>query len=216
MPFPDAASCPYSGLYFGTFNPIHNGHLMIAQAILNPLGPMLGIDRLCFIPTGVPHRTLDADLAPAAHRFNMVALAIANHPRFVALDDEITCDRPAYTIDTLEHLRDRGRIRIPVPLIIGSDALSNLADWKRAEDLCRLACFLQMPRPGVSAVHHIRLNDRMYPLNTRLIDMPALSLSSSWVRAEMARHGGDSGCVRYFVPDPVRRYIRDNHLYGLQ
>jgi nicotinate-nucleotide adenylyltransferase len=200
-----------SCLYFGTFNPIHAGHLMIAEAVLNQFGPSLGLERICFIPAGVPpHRYQEQDLADAKHRLNMVRLATARHPRFWVLQDEIGKAGPSYTVETIESLLARGLVQAPVPMIIGSDALTRLSTWHRPEDLAELVCFLQMPRPGTEPVQHLQINGQTLPLRTHAIEMPTLSLSSSWVR-EQARQGKS---LRYFVPEPVREYIRDNGLYA--
>ncbi len=209
---------PHSGLYFGTFNPVHTGHLMIAQAALRQFSSNLRLERITFIPAGnPPHRHHEADLLDARHRFNMVQRAMADNPAFQVCDIELKRDGKSYTIDTLRRLIEQGLVQTPVPLIIGSDALANLASWREPEALIEAACFLQAPRPGVPGVESIELNGRTVRLNTRFILMPMLSISSSWVREilkELPAQATDG--LRYFLPEPVRRYIRDNGLYGSQ
>lgn len=199
-------------LYFGTFNPIHSGHLMIAQAVLNQAG--LGLDGIYFIPSGIsPHRSQESDLAEAGHRLKMVKLATASNPAFWVLEDEIHKESPSYTAETVEALLAEGLVEAPVPIIIGSDALSGLSTWHRFEDLVKLAYFLQMPRPGTDFITEIQTAEGKLPLNTQAIDMPMLSLSSSWIRSLIRQTKGNCAGLRYFLPEPVRQYIQNNHLY---
>jgi nicotinate-nucleotide adenylyltransferase len=199
-------------LYFGTFNPIHTGHLMIAQAVLNQA--QLGIERVYFIPSGLsPHRSHENDLAEALHRLKMVRLATASNPRFYVLDDEVYKKTPSYTVETVEKLVEQGLVATPVPIIIGSDALARLKTWHRPKDLAQLVCFLQMPRPGVAFVTELQTDGHQLSLNTQTIDMPMLSLSSSWIRESIRQNGGNCSGLRYFLPEPVRQYIQENRLY---
>jgi nicotinate-nucleotide adenylyltransferase len=199
-------------LYFGTFNPIHNGHLMIAQAVLNQ--PSLGINRIFFIPAGSPpHRNHESDLASATHRLNMVQLATANNPAFQVLDNEIRRPGASYTIDTIESLLAHEILQTPIPMIIGSDALAGLGTWHRAQELAKLVRFLQMPRPGSSFIREVELSSGFTSLSTQSIEMPMTSLSSSWIRALIQQNPGNTTGLHYFVPESVRRYIQDNRLY---
>jgi nicotinate-nucleotide adenylyltransferase len=218
-----------SCLYFGTFNPIHTGHLMIAQAVMNRFAESLGLREVVFIPAGVPpHRRHENDLLDARRRLRMVSLATADHPAFRVDDIELRQsgtgsapdDAPGYTVDTLRRLHEAGKIRFPVPLIIGADALAGLATWREPEALVDMARFLQAPRPGCGPVYRITLpsgepggESRILPLNTHQIDMPPLALSSSWIRQQLKEGGESVSRLRYFLPEPVRRYIRDNRLY---
>jgi len=199
-------------LYFGTFNPIHSGHLMIAQAVLNQT--QLNVNRIFFVPAGSPpHRNHEADLADAMQRLEMVRLATSANPSFLVLEDEIYKQSNSYTIETVEELLKQGVVEPPVPLIIGSDALANLNTWHRAESLVKLVRFLQMPRPGLPFVTEMQAAGNSVSLNTQAIEMPMLSLSSSWIRGFLQQNKGDCTGLRYFVPEPVRSYIQDNGLY---
>jgi nicotinate-nucleotide adenylyltransferase len=203
-----------SCLYFGTFNPIHSGHLMIAQAVLQQFSESLGVRSVTFIPAGTPpHRHQQTDLLDARQRLRMVSLATADNPAFQVDDIELRRHEPSYTVETLRLLEKQGRIRLPVPFIIGADALANLSTWREPQALTDMACFLQAPRPDWGFVEHLELDGKSLPLNTKAIAMPALALSSSWVRDTLQRTPQDTQALRYFLPGPVRRYIRDNHLY---
>ena len=211
MPDLPANTC----LYFGTFNPIHTGHLMIAQAVLRQFsGSQTPITSVTFIPAGnPPHRHHENDLLSADHRFRMVQLATAANPVFQVSEVEIERNERSYTVETLRRLIEQGQIQAPVPMIIGSDALAGLASWREPEALIELACFFQAPRPGIDWVDSIELNGRAVQLNTRRIEMPELALSSSWIRENLRTTPDAIAGLRYFLAEPVRRYIQDNRLY---
>jgi nicotinate-nucleotide adenylyltransferase len=204
---PPAGTC----LYFGTFNPIHAGHLMIAQAALRQCGDALGFRGITFIPAGnPPHRQHEHDLLEARRRLRMVQLAVADNPAFDVSDIELRRAGRSYTIHTLRLLLESGCIRAPVPMIIGSDALAGLSGWHEPEALVQTVCFLQVPRPEYPMLDTIRLGGRAIPLNTRPVDMPPQALSSTWIRRLIRE---DAEAPRYFLSEPVRRYIADNRLY---
>lgn len=213
---------------------------MIAQEALNQYADVLGLDAVTFIPSGTPpHRHHEDDLLPAFHRYAMVSLATDDNPRFRV--DPIECAseleawrsstvpvisyssplKPCYTVDTMRRLLEAGRIQTPVPFIIGSDALSALASWREPYALVEMACFLQAPRPGCEFVTHFSCQTpsgtvQSVRLNTKPIDMPTLTLSSSWVRRCLTSQTSTtptSELLRYFVPDSVSHYIAKHHLY---
>lgn len=187
---------------------------MIAETALRQWGPPLGFSRVLFVPAyHPPHRSDQPDLLDARHRLKMVQLATAAHPYFQVSDIEYHRGGCSYTIDTLEQLQATGATQAPVPFIIGSDALEQLARWHRPADLIHQSCFLQAPRPGVPLITEVPPAHTGAPLpllNTRPIDMPLLALSSTWIRQIM---GSEGIPPRYFVPEPVRQYIVDNGLY---
>lgn len=209
-------------IYFGTFNPVHTGHLMIAEAALHQYSLALGFKTVTFIPAGAPpHRLEQLDLLEASHRFNMVKLVTLAHPAFRISDIEFQRPTCSYTIDTLRRLIANGTVQPPVACIIGSDALAGLSSWKEPEALVEAVHFLQAPRPHALPLTEIQLAGKTMKLKTSLIDMPPLSLSASWIRAQLQRfnpEGFESDCqetsLRYFLPEPVRRYIQDNNLYA--
>lgn len=214
MPVPAAST---TALYFGTFNPVHTGHLMIAQAVLNHFGPAMGIEKVAFIPAGnPPHRQGENGMLDARRRLKMVQLAIAEHPQLEAWELELHRTGKSYTIDTLRHLFSEGHTTQPAPLIIGADALANLATWHEPQALVQAACFLQAPRPGYQPVTHVSIDGQSLPLNTQIIPMPALALSSTWIREQLKTMPPSAiNPLRAFLPEPVRRFIQDNHLYTL-
>lgn len=206
---------PLSGrcFYFGTFNPIHSGHLMIAQAALNQYGATLGFDGVTLMPAGnPPHRHQESDLLDAVLRLEMARRAIASNPRFTVSDFELTLPGKTYTVETLQKLADAGHIQLPVSFIIGADALTKLHTWHQPERLIEMVHFLQAPRPDYPWVESVVLNGVSLPLATSRIAMPPLAISSTQIRQTLRTSDSTDG-LRYFLPEPVRQFIGWNKLY---
>lgn len=194
------------GIMGGTFNPIHNGHLLVAEAAMR----QHDLDNVLFIPGGdPPHK---AKLAPARQRLEMVELATEGRSGFQVLDIEISREGRTYTVDTLERLKAR-RPGDRFFYIIGSDTLLLLETWR---DFPRVAQLLSgvvcAPRAEVSEEkarqHGVYLRDR-YDLTVLTIDMPPIDISSTQVRYAVARGLPVGG----MLPEKVARYIRDHALY---
>lgn len=199
-------------LFFGTFNPVHQGHLMMAQSVLDQFSQSHGIHSVTFIPAArPPHRETDPDLASFRHRLKMVALATADHPGFRVSDVEQSLDGPSYTIRTIEALAPDPAVR--VPMIIGSDALARLQSWHRPQDLVRRVLFLQAPRPDYPWVDVLPFPDGPVSLATERIQMPPLAVSSTEIRRKLAEGLPHPGSLRYMLPPDVRRFILENRLY---
>ena len=128
-------------MFGGSFNPIHFGHLLVADDIAETLA----LDRVLFVPAATPPHKPAAELAPAAHRFEMARLAIAEHPRFEVSDVELRRQGPSYTVDTLEALRGRGDLH----LIIGSETFLDLLSWREPRRVAALARLVVVPRTGI-------------------------------------------------------------------
>jgi nicotinate-nucleotide adenylyltransferase len=209
------------GLLGGTFDPIHFGHLRLAQEVANALG----LARVHFIPTGTPpHR--NAPQVSGAHRLQMVSIAIAGNPLFEADDREIRREGISYTYDTLSELRDELGER-PLYLLMGADAFAALTTWHRWQELFDLAHVVIAHRPGFRlqelraalraplrkiylqrlAATHGMLRASAGSILTR--EITALDISATHIRAMLAQ--GSS--PRYLVPDSVLEYIDRNHLY---
>ena len=125
----------------GSFNPIHYGHLLLADEILE----QLGLDRVLFVPAAAPPHKPAAQLAPAADRFEMVRLAIAGHPRFAVSDVELRRSGPSYTVDTLEALAAGGDALF---LVVGSETFLDLLSWREPRRVASLARLVVIPRAG--------------------------------------------------------------------
>jgi nicotinate-nucleotide adenylyltransferase len=183
------------GILGGSFNPVHNAHLVVATRVAEALD----LDRVLFIPTAISPLKPPRDLAPAPHRWAMLRLALRGNPRFRACDLEMRRGGVSYTVDTLREIRRRTEARLH--LIVGADALNLLPQWKESREVRALATLVVVARPG----HRTRL--RM-PKN-HIVDVPLLDISGTEIRDRVCK--GLS--VRYLVPEAVERYIRKKGLY---
>ncbi len=187
------------GIFGGTFDPIHLGHLAVAQAAAEELR----LDRVVFVPAGSPPHKQRRHITPAAKRLAMVALAVKGNPRFEVSDYEIASSGPSFTVSTLEHFASRGWGRLY--LLIGLDQARSLDTWRNPQRLFSLARVVVLSRPG------FRLEEipPTWRSRIRLLNVPYLDISSSRIRRLAAR--GRS--VRYLVPEPVAGYISRHRLY---
>lgn len=187
------------GILGGTFNPIHLGHLLIAQDAVDAAR----LDRVLFIPSATPpHKALHGNVS-ATHRLRMVNLAIAGDKRFAVDDLEIRRGGKSYSVDTLAALRKR-HPRASFHFIIGADSLDELHLWKDARRLVRLCRFIAVTRPGYKGKPA-----RLPGLRYRLLHTHPCDIASRDIRARAAR--GKS--IRYLVPEAVVRYIQRHKLY---
>ena len=181
----------------GTFDPIHNGHLVAASEV----GQHFDLDEVVFVPTGEPYQK--RDVSPSEDRYLMTVVATASNPRFKVSRVDLDRDGPTYTIDTLRDMRAQ-HPDADLFFITGADAFASIVEWKDAEELWRLAHFVAVTRPG----HHLSLSD--YPRErVSLLEVPALAISSTDCRARV-RAGYP---VWYLVPDGVVQYISKHDLY---
>lgn len=184
------------GVLGGTFNPVHVGHLAIAQMALE----RMHLTKVLFMPAYIPPHKNPHAVAGAKHRYNMVKLAIADNPDFEISDFEISKKGKSYTIDTMTHLRQLYR-DAKLYFIIGGDTLSQLPTWRYIDDILKIAEFIVVNRPGSvkkgREVHH------------HSVIMPGIDISSSYVRMRLFQ----KRTIRYFVPDNVLEYIKENRLY---
>ncbi len=187
-----------TGLFFGSFNPIHLGHMMIA-------GYMAGftdIGQVWFVVS--PHNPLKEKQTLLAdhHRLAMVNIAVEDEPRFRASGIEFSMPRPSYTIDTLTYLQERHSDREFV-VLAGADMLSSLTKWKNYQTLLDLYKIYLYPRPGCGAS---RFDNHPSIIFT---GAPMVDISSSFIR-ESIRAGKN---VRHFLPEKVWKYIDEMNFY---
>jgi len=184
------------GLFGGSFDPVHVGHLIVGRAVAEELG----LEQLRFMPTGEQPLKQGRHAASAHHRAAMVALALDREPR-VALE-RLEADRPgpSYTVDTLRALRAREPGR-EFMLLLGADAAADLDQWREAAALPGLARLVAFARPGTTRPTHSLLH--------QVVEAPAVEISSTAIRQRVA--AGHS--IRYLVPDAVAEYIAAQGLY---
>ena len=182
------------GIFGGTFNPIHLGHLLLAETAREALK----LDRVLFIPTRQPPHKRVRDLLAGPERLALVQAAIQGHPAFVASDIELQRDGPSYSIDTVRVLRQQ----LPTAklfLLVGEDMLG--VRWLAWDELKRLCTIVAARRPGAARSGRQR--------GVTWLPMPQMDIASSDIRARLK--AGRS--IRYLVPHTVERYIRQRRLY---
>jgi len=198
------------GILGGTFDPVHYGHLVIAEQVREALS----LDRVLFVPAALPPHKIGLAITPARDRAAMVELAIAGNPTFAMSGVELDREGPSYTADTLVELTaDAARRGVARELffILSTEALAGLATWHdpdRILSLCRLAV---VPRPGSPMPGRLELATRFGPNADRIVAVETVPLahSASAVRARAA--AGRS--IRYLVPPAVEAYICEHRLY---
>jgi nicotinate-nucleotide adenylyltransferase len=192
------------GVFGGTFDPIHLAHLAVAESARDSLG----LDRVLFIPAGVPPHKPGQPITPAADRLAMVEAAIAGNPAFASSRIELDRPGPSYTVDTLEALS----VSDPdLVLILSSEAYAGMPTWNDPLRVLELARLAVAPREGYPEVGP-ELVARHFPgMEGRVVvlDGPHIRLSASEIRSRAA--AGRS--LRYLVPDAVAAYIGDHGLY---
>ena len=218
---------PLVGIYGGTFNPIHVGHLRAAEEAAEALG----LARVLFVPSAVPpHKAEEADdaIAPGAERLTWVRLAIADNPRFAADAIEVERGGTSYLVDTLSALRERlGAAGDEPVFLVGSDAFAEMGAWRAPRDLFALAHFAVIPRPPLRAGS---LADWL-PAEVR--DLVALAPdgrsgrhrdAGTWLRvleiagfdvsaSDLRQRLREGRSVRYLLPEPIRAAVLASGIY---
>lgn len=184
------------GVFGGSFDPIHHGHLLAAQAVVEALG----LEELRFVPAREQPFKIGRHAAPAEARARMVSLAIAGEPRFRLESAELERSGPSYTVDTLRALHAR-RSDHEFALLVGADAARDLPTWHQAEALPALATIVVFARPGVPLP--------ALPWPVRGVTVPAVDISATEIRRRVA----EGRSIRYWVPDPVAECIAADRLY---
>jgi nicotinate-nucleotide adenylyltransferase len=192
------------GLIGGTFDPIHIGHLVIAERAME----QLHLDSVIFLPAGIPPHKQDDSHTGARHRLAMTRLAIADRLGFTVSDRDIRPDRPSYTVDLLRDLKaDHPDARLT--FIVGADSLRDFPTWHDPEGIIRIARLAVAGRPDVSTPESAF--DEVVGLEEAVvkIDVPLLDISATELRERLGR--GLS--VRYLVPDAVLAYIEEHRIF---
>lgn len=186
------------GLLGGTFNPIHMGHLILAEECWYKLG----LDKVVFIPAFIPpHKDVEGGVSPA-DRLNMVRLALEGEKRFEISTYELDKGGTSYTVETLTHFRGVYGGTAHLFFITGADSAESLSMWKDPDEILSLATFVIATRPGWGK--DSPYNDRV----TRL-EMPEIEISSSMIRQRIKLREP----IDYLVPSRVLDYIRNKGLY---
>jgi len=183
------------------FDPVHNGHLIAAEAAREACG----LRRVMFIPAADPPHKRYTGIASAEARAEMVRLAIQDHPCFELSPIELRRAGPSYTVDTLSELRQTLGEKIGLSLIIGADNVTEIGAWHRPDRILSLATVVVVRRPGATP-------DRADPALTRgmrFVETPFIEISSTDIR----RRVREGRSIRYLVPREVENYIYEHGLY---
>jgi nicotinate-nucleotide adenylyltransferase len=201
------------GIFGGAFDPIHLGHLLLAESCLC----QAELDRIVFVPTGVsPHRSGKGTYhASGEDRFNMVELAVTGCEEFLVSRCEIDRQELSYTIETLRYFKRTFTLVEPeLFLLMGSDSFNDLPNWCNADEICRLAMPLvayrsDSPLPYFEALNSFLSQEYLEKIRNNIISMPQVEISSTSIRNRIA----DGKSVRFQVPKNVEAYIKSHHLY---
>jgi nicotinate-nucleotide adenylyltransferase len=208
-----------TAIFGGSFNPIHLGHLLLADELLE----RLALDRVVFVPAGTPPHKAAGLLAPAAHRFEMVRLAVAGHAGFEVSDLELHRPGPSFTVDTVEALAGRGD---DLFLLVGSETFLDLLSWRQPRRIAELARLVVVPRTGsafdpegaaaqkvlgeIGGSRFVGAGEPTAPGCVIVVPAASLPISSSDLRARAA----EGRSLDYRMPEAAIAYLRRHRLYG--
>ena len=187
------------GLYFGSFNPVHNGHLIIATHLANNTN----LQQIWFVVSPQNPLKLSNSLINEHHRKHLIDLAIEGEKKLRTSNIEFSLPRPSYTIDTLTYLQEKYP-QHQFSIIMGSDSFSNIKKWKNFEILLRNFEIFIYQRPG------FKVKEEMISNNVKVIDAPLLQISSTHIRNLIK----EKKSIRYLVPDIVKEEIENQQYYG--
>lgn len=197
------------GIFGGTFDPVHLGHLILAEQCRE----QARLDQVWFVPSARPPHKLDRELAPFAQRVEMLTLALAGYPVFQIHELEKDRPGPSFTVDTLAELQRR-HPEFDFHLILGSDCLPDLPNWHEPARLAQQAGLLIVSRPSWPVWPADRLRAALgLPMHVTLrqqeVQVPLLEISSR----DLRRRCAEGRSIRYLVPRSVECYIDNHHLY---
>ncbi|NLM68435.1 MAG: nicotinate-nucleotide adenylyltransferase [Firmicutes bacterium] len=189
----------------GTFDPVHYGHLVTAEAVRGEFG----INHVLFVPSGrPPHKKLQ-QVSDAEHRYLMTVFATLTNPYFEVSRVDIDREGKSYTIDTLRALRQQYGDDTELYFITGADAIAEIMSWKSAEELLCLSEFVAATRPGYQLDARLEQWFAEHGKKLHTLQVPAMAISSTDIRNRVK--AGKS--IRYLVPEAVEHYIHKNRLY---
>jgi nicotinate-nucleotide adenylyltransferase len=195
------------GILGGTFDPIHFGHLVLAEKSREAFR----LDKVIFVPASIPPHKIGDVSTLAEDRLKMVELAIQDHPQFRVSAVEIERSGPSYSIDTIRELKRQGH-GDEAYLIMGFDSLLELHTWKNYEQILCETKIITAFRPGYPVLQ----NNKDWPnflqsyrSKIEVLEAPLLDISATWLRVELMY----ARSIRYLVPDTVREYINQKRLY---
>ena len=199
------------GIFGGTFDPVHFGHLLLAECCRK----QRRLDAVWFLPSAVPPHKRDREPAPAPQRIEMLNLAIAGNPAFSVCTYETDRGGVNYTVDTLMHIRDEDPSR-ELFFLMGEDMLLDLPHWRQPEKVCELAMPVVVHRSGMAPLDFnclaaLTTLEHIDEIRRHQVEMPEIGLSGTEIR----RHIAAEKSIRYQTPRAVEKYIETHGLYRI-
>jgi nicotinate-nucleotide adenylyltransferase len=197
------------GIFGGTFDPVHYGHLLLAECCRE----QCRLDAVWFLPAATPPHKQGQELTPAGERIEMLELAIAGNPAFAVCRYEADREGVHYTVDTLEHFHGEDPSR-ELFFLVGADMFLDLPNWRSPERVCELATLVAVGRPGcgpvnVDCLRGIASAERIDLFRRQQVEMPEIGISST----DLRRRAAAGECLRYRTPRAVEMYIETHGLY---
>lgn len=196
------------GIMGGTFDPIHYGHLFIAETALDKLN----LDKIIFIPAGIPPHKNQSLITDSFKRVDMVKLATKKNSNFEVSTIEVNKQNTSYTIDTIKELKKYYNNKVDIFFITGDDAFINIETWKKYDELLTSTNFIVMTRSRNNSKlldEKIELYKTKHNANVTKIEIPILEISSTDVRERIKKNNS----IKYLLPEEVEKYILENKLY---
>ena len=197
------------GLFGGTFDPVHYGHLLLAECCREACR----LDRVCFVPSAVPPHKQDQTLSPAQTRIEMLELATAGHESFCISRYEVDHGGVNYTVDTLRHFRAE-HPEAELFFLLGADMLFDLPHWRETNQVCELATLVVvrragLPEPDFACLEGLVSAERIAWFRQHQVEMPPVGISATDIR----RRRAEGRSIRYQTPRAVEKYIETHGLY---
>jgi nicotinate-nucleotide adenylyltransferase len=201
-------------IFGGTFNPVHFGHLCIAEEIRTKFN----LDKVIFVPTNLPPHKNPSDLVSARQRWLMTHLATVSNPCFEVSTFEIDSGGKSYAVDTIKHFRKHFGDKVQIYFIIGADMLVDIAAWKNIGEILKLCRFIAVSRPGYDVqkiFNQYYLSSKNTSIASELMenvlveDVATLDISSTSIRQRVKEWKS----IKYLVPETVEQFIHNQQLY---
>lgn len=196
------------GIFGGTFDPIHYGHLILSEYVCDALD----LHKVIFMPTGDPPHKIDQIVTKKEHRLNMTKLAIEGNSRFDISLIELERSGKSYTVDTLKVL-EKEQEGVTYHFIIGADSLFNILTWRNSRELLNTCNFIVVNRAEYSKdelLDQKNFLEREYTANIKLVEIPNIEISSSEIRDRVK----ENKSIKYLTPKKVEAYIHSKNLYN--
>jgi nicotinate-nucleotide adenylyltransferase len=195
------------GVFGGTFDPVHLGHIGVAEEARDALG----LAEVILVPAGQPMTKVNRPITPAEYRINMLRLAMAGKPGLVVSTIEIEHPGPSFTVDTITELRRQYGAKAEIFFILGWDSLAQLPEWREPARLIAMCRMVAVPRPGCPRPNLKALERDIPGISEKVIFLkkPYIDISATAVR-EMVSQGES---IDHLVPGPVAKYIKEHQLY---